>query len=372
MSALLDMLDAMEPPALADLQARSLGSDEDREAWLKARTNCVTATEAKLLTAASSATGRKRVLADLIDEKINGSKFAGNHFTEWGKLREPFILAELEKMFGIAGCGLLVHAEGNSRHAATPDGAGVNFDGALELAEIKTSKNDVLVGTPGFERAGYFLQMQWQMYCTGAARVLYVVERHDNDWSGWDLDDRSTWLVETGPKPHPIVCTWVYRDDEVIAQMVAHADEALAALDAAREQSEADDVVAALDTEVDAIAARVLEGRVAEAAGKKAKESAWGELLTRFKEAGAEVDQSGVAKVRYVPAVSETVDVPDEEAARAAHPKEWTQLERARKWVADLESAWSGLQAEHKKKETREGKPSLTVTRVKTVKGKAA
>lgn len=395
---------AVVPPVVAELEVRSLGSDEDREAWLEARTGCVTATEAKQLMQAhlsGNPTQVKRTIEDLVREKLDGSSFAGNHFTEWGKLREPVILAELERRWGIRGCGLLVHAEGNSRHAATPDGAGVNFDGLLDLAEIKTSKNDVRFGSPKFEQAGYFFQMQWQMYCTGALRVLYVVERHDDDWLGWDLRDRSTWLLESGPRPEPIVTEWVARDDAVIEQMVRLADEALAAVDAERERraQAASSLAAALDprggvetvagleagvlavvgdavqslVEVEAagLAAEVVAGRVDEAAGKKRKESAWARLQALGAEHGDFSVKGAAGSVRYIAAVEAEVDVVDMEAATAAHPKEWAAFARAEARAEKLSAEWDALAAKYTKKETRVGKPSLTVTAARAKKEKA-
>ncbi len=363
------------PQAVAELAARSLGSDEDREAWLQARTGCITATEAKQLIHAGTATARKRVVADLIDEKLNGSKFAGNHFTEWGKLREPVILDELERRFGIRGCGLLVHAEGNSQHAATPDGAGVDFDEQLVLAEIKTSKNDVRPGTPKFERAGYYFQMQWQMYCTGARRVLYVVEQHNDDWSGWDLTDRSTWLLATGPKPAPIWTGWIERDDSVIAEMIRYADGALAELDMARAAiSDAGEEPAVGDADVAEIArlrGRVLVARKSEAAAKAEKEAAWKGLLELGAKLGDFTDAGDDGSVRFVAPVAEQVSVPDAAAAQTAHPKEWTQLERARKRLEDLEGSWAVLQEQHMTTEKRVGKPSLTVTAARAKKSGA-
>lgn len=357
------------PPAIADLETRSLGSDEDRVAWLEARTGVITATEAKLLITAPSATARKRVIEDLIDEKLNGSKFSGNHFTYWGQLREPVILNQLQDRYGVKGCGLLVHAESNSLHAATPDGARVNFDGLLELAEIKTSKNDVRVGSSGFDRAGYFFQMQWQMYCTGADRVLYVVERHNNDWSGWDKSDRSTWRLDTGPKVEPIVSEWVARDDAVIDRMIEYADQALEALDAARSakssvsfEVDVPDEQSALEQRAYELGADVLAARVDESAAVKRKKLAWDQLLELGGRSGDFSVKGDAGSVRYIAPVAEMVDVPDNEAAVAEFPKEWASLERARKRVAKLEAEWAERAAGFTKQVEQVGKPSLSVT----------
>lgn len=222
-----------------DLEARSLGSDSDREAWLEARRSVVTATEAKRLLMGGPKE-RQDAAAEMLREKVTGEQsFTGNHFTQWGKLREPVILDELAGR-GVVECGLLVHAEGNARHAATPDGIVIGFDGDVEaLVEIKTSKNDVSPGS-GKTFDGYLLQMQWQMHCTGAERVLYVWERHDNDWGTTDMDALT---LANGPKPEPLRTAWVERDQAVIDQLVAKADAFLAELDKALEAGEVTEAV---------------------------------------------------------------------------------------------------------------------------------
>lgn len=225
--------------------ARSLGTDADRPAWLAARRGVCTATEAKTVGGAGSKAARRREIARLVDEKVSGEEaFRGNHFTEWGKMREPVILATLRLQMGFEVAGHLIAAAENPRHAATPDAWRVEeWSGALEIAEIKTSKNDIAPGS-GSTFQGYLRQMWWQMYCTGATRCLYVWEPHDGDWSGWDLSDSSTWRVSTGPKPLPLGTHWVERDaaaEAGIAEMIVAADEMLAALDAKTAEIEAAD-----------------------------------------------------------------------------------------------------------------------------------
>lgn len=359
------------PPVVAALESRSLGSDEDRAAWLEARRSVITATEAKQLAMAPNATARKRVVEALVDEKLNGSKFSGNHFTHWGTLREPVIIEQLSLRYGLRTCGLLVHAEDNPRHAATPDAVGVNFDGLLDLAEIKTSKNDLRRGLPGFDRAGYWFQMQWQMRCTGARRVLYVLEQHDDDWSRWDLSDPSTWLLETGPRPLGLAVEWVERDDEAIAQMVGFADQALLALDAAIADRAAGVVEAPADVRAVELMGRVLAARKAEAEAVAEKKAAWDALLSLGGELGDfSAKAEGLGSVKFTAPVPEEVPVPDVEAAVAAEPKQWAQLERARKRAAELEAAWEPVQAAHMKTEIRVGKPSLTVSAARAKEGK--
>lgn len=218
-------------PEIAAVYARSLGNDLNREAWLHARLNVVTATEAKTLYKGSA-----QDKAKVVREKVEGSSFFGNQYTEWGKHREPFIAAATER-YGLQLCGELIAAEANPRHAATPDQIGVDFDGEVRLGEIKTSKHDMSFGSEKFEQAGYLFQMIWQGYCVGARWVLYTFEQHDDDWSRWahrPMDQPERWN-EFGPKVIRRDSVWIDLADPTIAvhlpKMIAAADRALERLD---------------------------------------------------------------------------------------------------------------------------------------------
>lgn len=317
---------AIVSPILTALNTRVLASSEDRDAWLAARRPVITATEAKVFLTGS--TGEKH---QIIREKVTGeSSFKGNQYTENGNRREPHIIAWLER-FGFAGCGLLIHADGVQRHAATPDAWRLTFDEEIELAEIKTSKNDVAPWTEHFDRAGYYLQMQWQMYCLGAARVLYVWEQHDDDWSRWP---------EVGPTPLGDPLTeWIDRDDEVIRKLIVQANRWLVKLDEA--------LVAApeVDPILDALAVDVLVGRREEAAGKAKKDDAWKRLLSALAGRGELSQRSGSAQVTWTPPATSSVPraVVDEEAARAAHMNVWAKVHAARGKAAAAEAEWADV-----------------------------
>lgn len=346
---------------LSEIYDRALAADSDRAAWLEARRGVVTATEVKRVALAKTATARRRAVLDIVREKREGSSFAGNQATEWGLLREDIIFVELERRWGFTRLGSLIRASDEQpRHAATPDGISQTLDGAVILAEIKTSKNRIFPGTPEYERAGYEFQMQWQMYVTGAVRCLYVLEQHNGDFSGWTMD-RDTWDLATGPEPLPLETVWIDRNNEVIEMLKGYAQEILAELDLDLVEG----VETVLDDEIDALAAEVVAGREIENKGKKIKGDAWSALQSVLAERGREFEQAGSARVRYVPAVVEIVEVPDVDAAVAAFPKEWTQLERARKRVEKLEAAWSLLQAGHVMEEQKTGRPSLSVAAIK-------
>lgn len=140
----------------------------DRMAWMRARARGITATDvAKLST--------PRSLEAAAREKLFGSRFTGNAFTEHGKAREPEIAAWVEREHGIPPSQALFHAEHDVRHLATPDGLAVRDGGAIELAEIKTT-NKEWRSIP----RNYLRQIWWQQYVLGAERTLMVWERHED------------------------------------------------------------------------------------------------------------------------------------------------------------------------------------------------
>ncbi|MFC4223544.1 YqaJ viral recombinase family protein [Lysinibacter cavernae] len=313
-----------QPQALVDLQGRVLGNDSDRAAWLEARRSVITATEAKTLYKGSNADKAK-----IVREKVTGeSSFFGNRYTEWGTYREPFIAAQLAG-HGLELCGDLIHAELNSRHAATPDLIGVDFDEQIVLGEIKTANDVMAVGSPKFEQRGYLWQMLWQMYCFGATRVLFAWEQHDNDWSRWDarpMDDQSRW-DEFGPKVLCLNTEWVVLTPQLeveLTKMIAAADRALARLDKQLAETSADEEpVFSPEQLADLVRHGTEKARqlVAETTAKKAKEAAQKAaeaMFTNVTEVYSEVHEG--IKFTWSPPGPTEVTQTDLEAARAADP----------------------------------------------------
>ena len=103
--------------------------------WLRARARGITATDVAKLTSAAAI---ERTALD----KLHGSGFAGNAYTEHGKTREPIIAAWVEQNFSITSSQALFHAAAEKRHLATPDGIGIDRDGSLVLAEIEWIERD--------------------------------------------------------------------------------------------------------------------------------------------------------------------------------------------------------------------------------------
>jgi hypothetical protein len=177
---------------------RILAQSTDRVAWLRARSSGVTATDVARLS------GPKALQAVAL-EKINGSGFGGNAFTDHGRAREPEIARWVRAQHRIEPSAALFHAHGDDRHLATPDGVAV-VDGTLVLAEIKTSSSPFR-SVP----RSYLRQVWWQQYVLGAERTLFVWEHHVD-------------FVPVSSEPQ---CTWIERDDNEIHILVGLANKLL-------------------------------------------------------------------------------------------------------------------------------------------------
>lgn len=186
----------------ASHESRIVAHSTDRVAWLRARSFGVTATDAARL--ASSASVHSLAL-----EKLHGSGFAGNAYTDHGTAREPEIARWVLAEHGIAASCALFHAEAEKRHLATPDGVAVTASGSLELAEIKTTTK----AWRSIPR-GYLRQVWWQQYVLGAERTLVVWEQHRD-------------FVPVSSEPE---CRWVDRDDNEIHMLVTLANRLLGIL----------------------------------------------------------------------------------------------------------------------------------------------
>ena len=188
-----------EPPP--DHRDRILAHSTDRVAWLRARSRGVTATDVARLSSS-------RAVEAVAMEKINGSSFGGNAYTDHGIAREPAIARWVLANHRIEPSSALFHAAADKAHLATPDGVAV-VDGTLVLAEIKTTSS-VFRSIP----RSYLRQVWWQQYVLGAERTLFVWEQH--------LD-----FVPIAPEPQ---FRWIERDDNEIHVLVGRANALLALL----------------------------------------------------------------------------------------------------------------------------------------------
>ena len=184
---------------LPDHTSRILAHSHDRVAWLRARSKGVTATDVARLSGPKG-------LQSVALEKIHGSSFGGNAFTDHGNTREPEIARWVRANHGIEPSAALFHARGDKRHLATPDGL-ATIDGNLVLAEIKTTSS----GWKTVPRS-YMRQIWWQQYVLGAERTLIVWEQHVD-------------FVPISSEPQ---CKWIERDDNEIHVLVGLANKLLA------------------------------------------------------------------------------------------------------------------------------------------------
>jgi len=147
---------------------RVVADANDRVGWLRARAQGVTATDAARLTS-------EKAVRTLAQEKLLGSSFTGNAYTEHGRAREPEIGRWVARTHpGMRGNTALFHADGERAHLATPDGIR-DRGGRLELCEIKTTRQ------PWRSIPRHYLrQVWWQQYVLGAERTLVVWEQHDD------------------------------------------------------------------------------------------------------------------------------------------------------------------------------------------------
>lgn len=193
-------LDLWDEPA-PDHRDRILAHSTDRVAWLRARSRGITATDvAKLST--------ERSLQAVIRDKLYGSSFGGNAYTDHGTAREPEIARWVRATHGIEPSAALFHADGERSHLATPDGVAV-LGGAVVLAEIKTTSS----AWKTIPRS-YLRQVWWQQYVLGAERTLLVWEHHEN-------------FVPVADEPQ---CRWIDRDENEIHVLIGLANRVLDAL----------------------------------------------------------------------------------------------------------------------------------------------
>ena len=180
---------------------RFIARSSDRDLWLAARENGVTATQ---VAKASTPAGFREVISNI----ENPQPVIPNAVMEWGNKREPFIALELKDRFGVMPNEWLISFDDGLRRwqMATPDGLSVDHS---VIAEIKTS------GKPLDQiPIHYRRQIQWQLHVTGAERCLFAYE-----------------LRMEGPEGFvpgfDVQTQWVDRDEEMIAGLLQVAEQVM-------------------------------------------------------------------------------------------------------------------------------------------------
>lgn len=197
---------SLDPAAMIDHRSRIVAYSDDRVSWIRARSRGITATDVAKLTSESA-------VKSVLWEKLNGSGFGGNAYTEHGRRREPVIARWVFDEHGIAASNALFHAFEAPQHLATPDGVVSRGSGSVELAEIKTTSKP----WRSIPR-GYLRQIWWQQYVLGAERTLLVWEQHK--------DFR---VLDEVPQ-----CRWIERDEAQISTLIRYAEMVLDGLEVAR------------------------------------------------------------------------------------------------------------------------------------------
>lgn len=376
---------------LAELAPRQVAHDKiDHEGWLRARLFGVTATLAKVCLVGTNAEK-----AAELKKKLEGDPFTGTKNTDFGSAREAYLLDQA----GATPYGYLVHAPGNKRHLATPDGLRKTW-GGFAVVESKTSKYDIRMGSPKFDAYGYLWQILWQMYCTASDEFYYVWEQHDDDWSRWNdrpRDRPDEWhLYGPGRVDGGVEHGTLAGLEDMLKKQIAAADRFLVRLDKAvaelRATRAAEIETAAEPTEEEAadqaertredslqLANIETQGRLyrngldAEKVAKESAADARAQLLkvmkARYGEepgehffAASREEGAPTLRAGYTPAGTSTKAVPDEDAAKAAAPELWAQVEEERTKLRALEDQWNAHQSNHQKTVTSTGGASVRVT----------
>lgn len=187
----------------------------DEATWLTQRREYITATDIARL-----ANGGPAQWAVVKAEKQGTApNFTGNRYTEWGKERERFIVANLEFLYGVQPNEQLAVLDG-TQWAGTPDAIG---DGLL--GEVKTTVRDWEVNPKALPQ-NYQDQMLWCQHIFDVDRTAF----------GWEVNENFT----PGPQRHLLYP----RDDERISYLVETAEQFLNYLENDKSVGEWEDVTA--------------------------------------------------------------------------------------------------------------------------------
>lgn len=179
--------------------SRFIARSSDREAWLYARQQGITAT---MVAHGSTPAGFR----DIVAQMETPVTIEPNAMMDWGNEREPHIAQVVKERFGIMPNDWLIAKDDglNRWQMATPDGLSLDH---TVIAEIKTTGKPLDVIPIRYRR-----QIQWQLHVTDAERCLFAYE-----------------LRLQGPEGFvpgfDVVTQWVERDDRQIAELIATAEQ---------------------------------------------------------------------------------------------------------------------------------------------------
>lgn len=145
--------------------------DQRSTEWFAARLGKVTASRIADVCARTKTgwgASRKNYMAELVAERLTGERVEGftNAAMQWGTDIEPQarLAYELQRNATVFETGFVAHPS-IAETGASPDGM-VGDDGLVEIKCPNTAGHlETLLGASMPEK--YFLQIQWQMACTG-------------------------------------------------------------------------------------------------------------------------------------------------------------------------------------------------------------
>lgn len=178
---------------------RFIARSSDREAWLYARQQGITAT---MVAHGSTPAGFR----DIVAQMETPVTIEPNAMMDWGNEREPHIAQVVKERFGIMPNDWLIAKDDglNRWQMATPDGLSLDH---TVIAEIKTTGKPLDVIPIRYRR-----QIQWQLHVTDAERCLFAYELRlqgpEGFVPGFDVQTQ-----------------WVERDDRQIAELIATAEQ---------------------------------------------------------------------------------------------------------------------------------------------------
>lgn len=270
-------------------------SSDDREAWLAARREGITATDL-----ANLASGGPAVWASLRADKAGeGRAWSGNEYTEWGNSREEVIAAAVRSLYPhLEHNTYVVASDDDPRFMCTPDMIGA---GGSTLCQIKTALWKGERWTIDDVPKRYYDQCQAEMNVTGATLNLLAVEYYDRLEDGVFVP---TFLFED---PHIIP---IERDDERIAELVGIAEQFVA--------------MGEPDT-LDLYLADYARADAREKAAKAEKEEARKLIAKEIAERPSGKYVSDLGSVTQGQDTTKTVTVLNEERLKEKAPKTWAR-----------------------------------------------
>lgn len=279
---------------------------DDREQWMLARGEGVTASEVRQIATGGRATWRR-----ILEQKLNGNKFRGNRHTRRGHEREPLLIEFAATLEPCQANHALLGAATNPLHRATPDGISDDFGVEVKSHAHGWTRTDI--------PAEHYDQMQWGMHVTGFNRWLYI----------WEVLDEDGYAPLEDPAH-----VWVARDEKRIAELTKAADAFIAWREAGAP------ALADVPDDVDDALAEWAAAKAEKAAAAKREKAAEGrirEFIKTIPHAETEGAKRAGTQCGFNLVVSKTVDI-DMDRLEAEDPELAKSLEDSRvrlKWLED-------------------------------------